>query len=266
MNNVNRTLYIPLYGKAYVSRKGILLDDPWAEEIWEKEGFALKGKARSKWLAYYMAMRACVFDRWVKGQMEQDPDCVIVHIGCGMDSRILRAGDETHLWFDLDFPEVIAERSRYFSQRDTYRMIGCDVTDPAWLEQVPKGHGVILMEGVSMYLPLQELQRTLGMICGHFERVSLLMDCYTTFAARASKVKNPVNEVGVNQVYGFDDPKTLETAGLQFVAQREMTPADLIGQLSGLERAVFSRLFAGSFTGKLYRLYEYAQRQPGLEI
>ena len=64
MNNVNKTLYIPLYGKAYVSRKGLFLDDKLAEEIWEKEGFALKGKSRSKWLAYYMGIRSAVFDRW----------------------------------------------------------------------------------------------------------------------------------------------------------------------------------------------------------
>ena len=31
MNNVNQTLYIPLYGKAYVSRKGIILNDKKAE-------------------------------------------------------------------------------------------------------------------------------------------------------------------------------------------------------------------------------------------
>ena len=44
MNNVNKTLYIPLYGKSYVSKKGIILDDKKAEEIWEKEGFPLKGR------------------------------------------------------------------------------------------------------------------------------------------------------------------------------------------------------------------------------
>lgn len=57
MNNVNRTLYIPLYGKAYVSKKGLFLDDKKAEEIWKTEGFTLKGKSRSKWLAYYMGIR-----------------------------------------------------------------------------------------------------------------------------------------------------------------------------------------------------------------
>ena len=31
MENVNKTLYIPLYGKAFVSKKGIILTDKMAE-------------------------------------------------------------------------------------------------------------------------------------------------------------------------------------------------------------------------------------------
>lgn len=64
MTGVNKTLYIPLYGKSEISRRGIILNDKKAEEIWEKEGFELKGKARSKWLALFMSMRAAVFDEW----------------------------------------------------------------------------------------------------------------------------------------------------------------------------------------------------------
>ena len=41
MNNVNKTLYIPLYGKSYVSKRGLFLEDKKAEEIWEAEGFSL---------------------------------------------------------------------------------------------------------------------------------------------------------------------------------------------------------------------------------
>ena len=63
MDSGNKTLYIPLYGKAAVSRRGILLRDPKAEEIWAESGFSLKGKAKSKWLTYYMGMRAAVFDK-----------------------------------------------------------------------------------------------------------------------------------------------------------------------------------------------------------
>lgn len=90
MENVNKTLYIPLYGKAYVSHKGIILDDKKAEAIWDAEGFELKGKSKSKWLAYYMGMRSAVFDNWLREQMEKDKNAVVLHIGCGMDSRIER--------------------------------------------------------------------------------------------------------------------------------------------------------------------------------
>ena len=39
MDSVNKTLYIPLYGKAAVSRRDILLHDPKAGEIWAEAGF-----------------------------------------------------------------------------------------------------------------------------------------------------------------------------------------------------------------------------------
>ena len=98
MNNVNKTLYIPLYGKAYVSRKGIILNDKKAEEIWNTEGFELKGKSKSKWLAYYMGMRSAVFDMWLKEQLEKDSKAVVLHIGCGMDSRVLRVCTDGQLY------------------------------------------------------------------------------------------------------------------------------------------------------------------------
>ena len=66
MNEVNRTLFIPLYGKAQVSRQHIILNDPVAEKIWEAESFPIRGKSGSKWLAYNMAMRARVFDDWTE--------------------------------------------------------------------------------------------------------------------------------------------------------------------------------------------------------
>lgn len=257
MDSVNKTLYIPLYGKAWVSRKGILLHDPKAEEIWASEGFALKGKSKSKWLAYYMGMRAAVFDRWVKARMEADPAAVILHIGCGMDSRCARVGGQAHRWFDIDFPEVVRERKRYYRETEHYKMRSADIRDAGWLAQIPGGNATIVMEGVSMYLRPDELKQTLGQICAHFEEVYLLMDCYTEFAAKASRVKNPINDVGVTQVWGLDDPKSLEGGGMGFVVAYDMTPADLVDQLQGMEKTVFRSLYAGGIARKMYRLYEY---------
>ncbi len=259
MNNVNKTLYIPLYGKSYVSRRGILLRDPDAEAIWEAEGFPLKGKAASKWLAYYMSMRAAVFDSWVRQMAEGNPEAVVLHLGCGMDSRVKRVGIGENLWFDVDFPEVIAERSRYFRETEHYRMVGADLRSKEWLEAIPRsGIAIVVMEGVSMYLAPEERKALLETLKGHFRELHLLMDCYSTFAAKASKYKNPINEVGVYRVYGLDDPESISC--LSFRKRWDMTPETLISQLPKGDRRLFRKLYAGGFARKLYRLYEYEGR------
>ena len=256
MDSVNKTLYIPLYGKSFVSRRAIILSDPKAEEIWTAEGFPLKGKAASKWLCLYMGMRAAVFDRWVKQQMKMMPDAAVLHLGCGMDSRCLRVGNKAHLWYDVDFPEVIAERKKYFTESETCRMIGADVRELDFSE-LSGDSAIVVMEGISMYLPREDLQQLLLRLTQQFPRVALLMDCYTTFSAKASKYKNPINEVGVTEAYGLDEPKTLESSGLSFVREHDMTPPDLIGQLKGAERMIFKKLYAGGIAKKMYRMYEF---------
>ena len=258
MNSVSKTLYSPLYGKAYVSRRGIILRDEKAEQIWAAEGFPLKGKSRSKWLACYMGMRSAVFDGWLAAQMDADPGATVLHIGCGMDSRITRIGNREHLWFDIDFPSVISERQRYYEETGNYRTISSDIRELRWLKALPKGgSAVIVMEGVSMYLRQEELNTLLRALMERFERIALLMDCYTEFAARASRYKNPINDVGVTLVYGMDDPRAPEEAGLSFVKEHDMTPDALVNQLNGIERAIFKKVFAGKFARKMYRLYEY---------
>ena len=262
MNGVNKTLYIPLYGKAYVSKKGIILSDKKAEEIWAAEGFELKGKSKSKWLAYYMGMRSAVFDAWLREQMERDKDAIIIHIGCGMDSRVLRVGTMRHTWFDVDFPEVIKERRRYYQETEEYHMLESDARENEWLHLLPEGaNAIIVMEGVGMYFKPEELLTLLGKLCQRFNKVRVLMDCYTAFAAKATKYKNPINEVGVTTVYGMDDAKELEKGtGLAFLKEHELTPDSLIEELEGMEKVFFRKVFAGKFARKIYRLYEYASK------
>jgi len=258
MNNVNKTLYIPLYGKAYVSKRGILLDDKKAEEIWAAESFSLKGKSKSKWLAYYMGMRSAVFDDWVHQQMQETPETVIIHIGCGMDSRVLRVGTVGQKWYDVDFPDVIEERKRYYSENAEYEMLAGDVRECSWLKSIPETKSaVIVMEGVSMYLTNGELSKLVAELCAHFEQISLLMDCYTVQAAKLSKYKNPINDVGITQVFGMDNPGLLENEALFFVKEHTMTPQKYIDELNDIEKHIFKKIYAGNFSKKLYRLYEY---------
>ncbi len=261
MNNVNKTLYIPLYGKAYVSRKGIILQDKKAEEIWEKEGFELKGKSKSKWLAYYMGMRSAVFDTWVREQTENTEESIVLHIGCGLDSRCDRAKAKVYLWYDVDFPDVIGERKKYYSESETYQMISADARKTDWISTLPSKNAIVVLEGISMYFTHKEMQTLLKALCGHFESVRVLMDCYTQKAAKASKYRNPINDVGVTLVYGTDDPQVFaDNSGLEFVVEHSMTPENLIKQLKGAEHFVFKTLYGGAVARAMYRMYEYKSK------
>jgi len=257
MTSVNQTLYIPLYGKACATEKGIVLNDPKAAEIWKSCGLRLSGKAANKYLCYYMAMRARVIDDLVLTAVEKLPNAAVLHLGCGLDSRVLRLNVQNN-WYDVDFAEVIDERKKHYSETDRYAMVSADVRDPGFLQSIDSKDAVIVMEGITMYLDQTALQNLLMQFDQHFDRIILIADFYTEFSAKASKYKNPVNEVGVTKLYGYDDMDTL-CAGtlLRAVSEYDMTPPHLENELSGLEKMIFKSLYGGKFADRLYRLYSF---------
>lgn len=257
MTNTNKTLYIPLFGKSFVSQRGLFVKDKKAEEIWEKEQFLLKGKSKSKWLAYYMGIRAAIIDEWAREQIRNNPDATILHLGCGLDSRVLRV-EHNNLWFDIDLLEVINERARFFKENNNYKMIAADITSSGWLKLIPETNNVIVvMEGLSMYLAPDDLKQLFTDLNNHFSHINLITDCYTSFAAKMSKYKNPINDVGVFKVFGLDEPQILNYDEFKFIQELEMTPQKYINELAGLEKTIFRKLYAGKTAKKLYKLYEY---------
>ena len=89
----------------------------------------------------------------------------------------------------------------------------------------------------------------------------MLMDCYTELAAKLSRRHNPINSVGVTQVYGLDDPTAVQSEELRFLRERPITPPGLIGALSPVEQRIFRRLYAGKLSQKLYKVYEFGAEE-----
>ena len=258
MTGTNKTLYIPLYGKAYVSRKNIILKDEKAEEIWAAEGFELGRKSRSKWLAYYMAMRRRVFDDVVAETVKQNPDAAVLHIGCGLDPRYERIKPDCQ-WYDIDFDAVISEKRKYFAESDNYHLLSGDATQAdRWLTYFTQKTAIVVMEGVSMYLTGRQMKKLVADLQKHFDHTILIADFYSEFAAKMSKYKNPVNEVGAAVYNGMDNPEPLVINDkVKFIKEVDMTPGHLIKQLGKAEQLVFGRLYAGKFAKGLYSMYVY---------
>ena len=258
MNEVNKTLYIPLYGKAKVSQQGIILTDPSAERIWKEEAFPIHGKSRSKWLAYNMAMRARVFDDWTERMLQRNNDALVLHIGCGLDSRHMRVKNHCSEWVDCDLPDVIEIRKKYFQENETYHMMALDASRPEQIVSLPdRNTAIVVLEGLSMYLTNSHVRGLLQALDKKYGELHILMDVYTEFGVKASKYKNPVNDVGVTKLYGIDDIESIiDGLRIRFVQEHSFTPAALVNELKPIERLFFSLLFTGTLYRKIYRMYE----------
>ena len=259
MNEVNKTLYIPLYGKAKVSRQGIILNDPCAEEIWKEEAFPIRGKSGSKWLAYNMAMRARVFDDWTESLLQQNKDALVLHIGCGLDSRYMRIKSSRSEWTASDLPEVIEVRKKHFQENETYHMKALDASRPEQIGSLPnRDEAIVVLEGLSMYLTNSQVHGLLQALDRKYQKLHIMMDVYTEFGVKASNYKNPVKDVGVTTLYGIDDIwSIIHGLRIRFVKEHSFTPKALVNELAPPERWFFKILFTGNLYRKIYRLYEF---------
>lgn len=258
MKNESKTLYIPLYGKASVSRRGIIIEDKKAEEIWDYEQFPLKGKSHSKWLALFMAMRASVMDKKLSSLLEENPGSTVIHIGCGLDSRCERVRADRGIWYDIDLPEVIEIRKKYFSENEKYKMLGASAEESGWVSSLPdSGKVFVVMEGLSMYLSEEAVSEIFDAVSEKYPGGEIIMDAYTSFAVRVSEYKNPIKDVGALPSFGIDDPKIFQKGKFRFSGELCMTPDEMISELSGFEKAFFRKMFCGSFAKKLYKIYTY---------
>lgn len=98
--------------------------------------------------------RAELIDERVRSLLDRTSDAVVLHLGCGLDSRVQRLDPGPGVtWLDVDQQPVIDLRRRFYPDRDGVTTIAASVTDSAWWSDVPVGRPLIVVgEGLLMYL------------------------------------------------------------------------------------------------------------------
>ena len=105
------------------------------------------------------------------------PDGVVVNLGCGLDTRFPRVDNGRVLWFDLDLPEAITLRRKFFEETPRHRFISCSALDPAWAEAVPKGRPTLfVIEGLSFYFTEDANKAMLKIIQDNFPGSECLIE------------------------------------------------------------------------------------------
>lgn len=180
--SVEWTMLGTLYLRAYESRSphSILHDHAAAEAV---ERIDYDFERTHRWLQpaanqYVAALRAKKLDDWAAAFLAAHPDAVVLHLGCGLDSRAFRLAVPTGVdWFDIDQPEVITLRRKIFAEQDHYRMIGTSVTEADVFDEVPTGRPVLVIaEGLLMYLTRSQVRELLEKITDRFGSGEVIFD------------------------------------------------------------------------------------------
>jgi methyltransferase (TIGR00027 family) len=220
--SVEWTNVVTLYLRACESRSPRpVLGDHAAAEAVERIDYDFKRVHRSAqpWGSQYLvALRAKKLDDWTKDNLARHPDAVVLHLGCGLDTRAFRINPPpTVHWFDLDQPGVIELRRKLYDETDAYRMIGSSVTDPGWLDQIPAGRPtVVVAEGLLMYITEREVRELFARLIDRVGHGELLFDATSPSGPRLSKLFTH----GIVK-WGLRDAHDIEgwNLGLHFVEQ-----------------------------------------------
>ncbi|MDY4856994.1 MAG: class I SAM-dependent methyltransferase, partial [Candidatus Ventricola sp.] len=161
-------------------------------------------------------------------------------------------------WIDADFPEVLSLRKKYYEENAAYHMMAIDASKAEQIAGLPESEtAIVVLEGISMYLTNAQVRCMLRAIEKKYPQLHILMDVYTEFGAKASRYKNPVNDMGVTELYGIDDIKALlDDTRIKLKAEHSFTPDRLINELKPFERVFFRTMFAEKIYRRIYRLYE----------
>jgi len=141
-----------------------------------------------KQLLVMIAVRTKVFDSCVRDFLSREPDGVVVNLGCGLDTRFTRMDNGTCRWYDLDLPEVIEIRKRFFEETDRHRSIASSVLDAGWMETLAKAHAgrpfLFLAEGLFMYLHGEDVKSIVLRMREMFPGAELAFETVNAWGAR----------------------------------------------------------------------------------
>lgn len=177
---VSETLFIPLAARAQeFQRKHPVILDPKSLEILQKVNLEGKISDGGDIASHGILARTRIMDEEAGKLLSQDANAVIINLGAGLDTRINRLDNGVLRWYDVDLPEVIELRKRFFSENDRITFIPASVLDETWTEAIhvpPHCPVIIIAEGLLMYFTEEEVAAILALLYRRFPGAHMLFD------------------------------------------------------------------------------------------
>jgi O-methyltransferase involved in polyketide biosynthesis len=205
------TLLIPLYAKAQTGNP--LFFDPRAQDILDRVDYDFTRLRVPYKTVVLICQRAKKLDMVAKSFLDEHANGVVLHLGCGLDSRFWRVDNGQVEWYDLDMPPVIDLRRNFYPEHERYRLIASSVTDLAWTNAIAAADRPVLIvaEGLLMYLDEANVKRLFLRLREVFPGCQLIADVFSRMTARSAAKHPSLKQTGASIGWGIDDPREVES-------------------------------------------------------
>ena len=165
LSGVSSTMFVTLAAKALAATEAPDLDyvDHRSKQILDELEIDPRRFGLNTNEVRAVVLRSQWFRRTVCGFLERYPDGLCINLGCGLDASYdgLAVGDARLKWIDVDLPQVIALRRRFFEESPRRRFVAGDVTDAHLFDAIPWDFGqpaIVVAEGVLYFLLRQQVE------------------------------------------------------------------------------------------------------------
>ena len=204
LNGTAETMLQCFYARAMHSRNPKnKFRDTKAEELIDRIDYDFSNAKKDTAMSGGIVARSVVFDELVSDFIRKNPDCTVVNIACGLDTRFYRMDNGKITWYNLDLPETIEVRDSIYQESGHVSTIACSVLDTAWADQVKvRGKILFIIEGLTMYMKADEVRTMLAIIRDHFDNAYVCMETLCPYFVKKENIEKSIQATGATFTWG----------------------------------------------------------------
>jgi O-methyltransferase involved in polyketide biosynthesis len=260
---VELTAFVTQYARALDSRwPRPILGDTVADAIVAKIDYDFDAMGVPSSAVRQTALRAKMLDDRVRRFVSDHPDAVVVDLGAGLGTAMLRVAPPTTVdWYSVDLPNVIALRDELVPAADHAYSVAASLADDSWTERIPSHRPTVLIaDGLLAFLPEPVVVGLFRRIPEYFSSGEVAMNDY----GRVSRLNIAAMKIGFSVVgnqwafQGFSDAHVPESWSpqLRLVEETSLSHApeiDLYPAAARVSTRLMGMTKSGARTARILR-------------
>jgi methyltransferase (TIGR00027 family) len=263
LSGAPQTMLATFYAKALdADLEKPILGDRWARDIVDRIDYDWKKTTITARTSPAVTTRSAHFDEWARQFLAVNPEAVVLHLGCGLDSRYFRLDPGPGVeWYDVDYPDVATLRQQLYPEREHYHVVAASVTDPAWLDDIPADRPTLMIaEGLTMYLTEEAGVALLRRIVEHAPSGELQFDAFNRLGIKSQWTNRVVRRSGATLHWGIDRPDDIVKAvpGVRLLAWVSAIESDDFARVPWYYRATLNLMRLAPALRYMAQYHRYA--------